>query len=79
MFVVSSIESGIPCPPRKHGSVGKYAFASMQMGDSFFTTPVDHQLLTKIGRYKRAHPGTQFTLRTVTESGQEGQRVWRLK
>lgn len=60
----------------------------MQPGDSFFVpgakaAPTDKREgctlhFSAFGAKKR-HPGTEWTIRAVTENGVNGARVWRVK
>jgi hypothetical protein len=68
------IEIGVPMPGRQ-----KYPLEDIKIGQSFF---VPNQTAKKISPpiYGWGHRNARkFTLRTVTESGVKGVRVWRVE
>ena len=70
------IDKGVPLPACK----GKYAWVSvMQIGDSAFLAGIDAQRAYGAIKYAMRRCGFKFTLRTVTEDGVKGVRVWRVK
>lgn len=87
-----TVESGVAMPERDFpiGAARKRKFPimSMEVGDSFFA---GGYTLTKGGRipahfkflrassFAKHRPGTKWSVRTVTEAGVLGVRVWRVK
>lgn len=66
------IEKGIPAPAAR----GKYPFAQMEVGDSFFV-PGKTSRNFPLGPYN-ARLGFGFRARTVTVDGVTGVRIWRV-
>jgi hypothetical protein len=71
------IDKNVPLPPNagKPGG-GKYPWASMEIGDSFFAPGKVGARVATAG--KRGGGQSKFTIRTVTENGVRGVRVWRI-
>jgi hypothetical protein len=75
------IQSGVPVPPRRVGSV-LYPYERMKVGDSFF---VEGQTKYKINdmcarNRKMGHRlKMRFIARRVTEGEKVGIRIWRTK
>jgi hypothetical protein len=69
------IEKGVPIPERRHGK-GKYPWASLKIGDSFFVPGLysSAQMASSIG-FQRQKTGREHVCRKEGE----GVRVWRTK
>lgn len=78
---IIEIEKGIPVPSKYHEKAPKYPLDKMDVGDSFFLEIVNGKkhssLVQTITRYKKDHPGVDFTTRKITKP--LGIRVWRTK
>lgn len=89
-----TVESGVAIPKQKRNTAGlrprarKFPIMEMEVGDSFFAggyVPTKngpkppHFKFFQTSNLTRQRPGTKWTLRTVTESGVLGVRVWRVK
>lgn len=89
-----TVESGVAMPERKRNTKGlrprarKYPIMDMEVGDSFFAggyaaatggTKPEHLRWMTAHNFKRQRPGTKWAVRTVTEAGVLGVRVWRVK
>jgi hypothetical protein len=72
------IESNIPIPPRGDGSRETYPFSKMAVGDSFFAPGATTQKLAGSFSTQRRRYGRKFSVRTLTENGVKGVRVWRV-
>lgn len=70
------IDKGIPLPSSYAGGQGRFPFADMQVGDSFFVTQVSMSRLLLAARKFRP---MRVTARTVVENGVRGVRVWRIE
>ena len=59
---------------------------ALKPGQSFFVakdkackaSDISKQLSTNYGYVRKSHPNRRFAVRTVTENGKEGARIWRL-
>lgn len=77
-----TIDQGIPLPSKARSS--KYPFADMSVGDSFFIAESSDQttfrakssVYSAMTKYAKA-TGTKYTIRSVSENGVNGLRVWR--
>lgn len=69
---MSEIDKNTPIPERNK----KYPIGELEVGDSFETT-IDNVLRLRgaVSFYKRTHPGTNFTTRSI---GTDKVRVWRV-
>lgn len=79
------IEKGIALPARGRAIPAKYPWAEMAPGDSFFVPnftvapkSITGKTAMSVHAGKKIHPGSKWTMRTVTENGIKGVRVWRL-
>ena len=74
------IEKGVPMPLGAGSGPGfprKYPFAEMEVGDSFFAPGITSRNIA--GCFSHASKsGRKFCLRTLTENGVTGVRVWRI-
>lgn len=81
--MIATIDKHIPPPTLP--SQTKWPWALMRKGDSFFAPNYGTagnkeglpQLTTQYA--KRLHPGSEWQIRSVTENGVRGLRVWRTK
>lgn len=73
-----AIESGIPFPPtRKGGKAVKHHYLrTMEIGESVFVPRVITNSMT--GTLRCIRP-KKFQMRTRTEGGVKGVRIWRIK
>ena len=77
------IEKGVPLPG-VNGKRSRYPWKDMSPGESVFlpgrrisaAAPGDGPIITT-GHPGRSVPGTKWAMRTVTENGVSGVRVWR--
>lgn len=78
------IEHGVPIPPRSLGKSrkgkqrGRYPWAAMEVGDSFFARGATHISLASLAsawRYRNHMEQRKFSFRTLAG----GVRVWRIK
>jgi hypothetical protein len=67
------IEKGVPVSPRVR--THKYPFASMEIGDSFYSEGKTTAALLQAARHVRRHKGFEFKAR---QEG-DGARIWRVK
>ena len=79
------LDRKVPIPPHGGGHGGrylKYPWDTMQVGDSFFVAGASARssIPTSARSYGRGR-GIKFncTLRTVTERGVKGVRIWRVE
>jgi hypothetical protein len=70
------IDKGIPVPDSKAGPFAKYPFASMEIGDSFFSENISS--VGVAASFNGKKQGKKFICRRVTEDGISGARVWRV-
>jgi hypothetical protein len=83
-----SIDKNVPVPPASPygGAPIKFPWRDMVPGDSFFAagyvTSVKRakngEPSMNFNNGKKAHPGSKWMSRTVTENGVNGCRVWRV-
>ena len=86
------IEQEIPIPGRRGGVSGfgrpaRWPWRQMKTGDSFFAAGYVQNMSQRtseertlgVGPGKKIIPGSEWTTRLVTENGQRGVRVWRVK
>jgi len=72
------IDKGIPVPAgRTTPRTGKYPFASMSVGDSFFVVDEDQKRVAASAHGWGRRHGAKFRLSQVTEGNDKGVRVWR--
>lgn len=67
------IDKGIPVPDESRGANGKYPFADLEIGDSFFVNVKQVAVCSSAAGYGKRH-NKKFTTRS--ENG--GTRVWRI-
>lgn len=67
------IDKNVPIPTKRSGRISKYPFASMESGDSFFSTSPQYSVSACASRYGKLHK-KKFT---VAKEG-EGVRCWRV-
>jgi hypothetical protein len=67
-----TIDKNIPIPELR-GRKRLLPLGEMEVGDSFFTTATSHASIRTA-----PHLPKRFTIRTVTENGVKGLRVWRI-
>lgn len=74
------VTNTVPVPAsRSRKGTCKYPFATMNVGDSFFVALSTHTFDAYIRSWKARSQSTfKFTVRTVTENGVKGVRVWRI-
>lgn len=76
------VSSNIPLPDftKRRRKAGKYPFASMNVGDSFFAPGKNSGCMSANARMwgLRNNRTIKVTCRTVTENGVKGVRVWRI-
>ena len=76
------IDKGVPLskPRTSNGdATRKYPLPSLEIGDSFFVPgAVTAAFASTPANYGKKH-GRKFRCRTVTESGVQGTRVWRIE
>ena len=72
-----SIEKGVPIPESRGGGRPKYPFREMGIGDSFFVAGKSTAKFNAVTQHHKKHHGLKFAIRTVTENGVKGVRVWR--
>jgi len=70
------IDKGIPIPP-PFRSKPNYPFASMEVGDSFFTTAKWGQQVAAVGSQR--HKPKRFTARRAVSDAGTGWRIWRVE
>ena len=78
-MIVFNIEKGVPLP-KDYGLKDRLPLTDMEPGDSFFVPIMDEQagrVRNRIAQHAYRSKGMKFTLRSVTEDGVEGIRVWR--
>lgn len=70
------IDDNIPIPPKTsgNGAKRKYPFDDLAVGQSCFVPAKKSAAITAVFR---TYKPKKFTVRTVTESGVTGARVWR--
>lgn len=80
-----NIDKGVSVPTDgdKGGRQPTYPWRDMKPGDSFFVPTQNIDKRERASGFnltmgKRAHPGSTWATRTVTENGIRGIRVWRL-
>lgn len=72
-----TIDKGLPVPKRyKSGRPYMYPYEQMEIGDSFFVAKNRNGGGALVNHAKKV-TGHTFTLRTVTENGVKGVRIWR--
>lgn len=74
------IENDVPMPTRVRGRRGKYPFAALQIGESFFV-PGDAKSVRHVRNAACAHArkhGGHFRGSMRVENGVDGIRVWRV-
>jgi hypothetical protein len=72
------IDKNIPVPTgRTSIRPGKYPFASMAVGDSFFINGDKPSRVRNASYGWGRHHGAKFRLSAATEDGTDGVRVWR--
>lgn len=57
----------------------RWPFASMSIGDSFFTELDAKRVSGAASHYAKKHTGFKFACRQVTENNRHGVRVWRVR
>lgn len=77
------IEKGIPIPPTQRDRETMFPFDRMEVGDSFLflvgkrdPKRANSVVSSACCRYKRSHPGYQFSARLMPDK--KGIRVWRV-
>ena len=87
-----TVESGVAMPMQNTSGLQprrrKFPIMDMEVGDSFFaggytltkggTIPA-HFKFMRASSFAKHRPGTKWAMRTVTEAGVLGVRVWRVK
>lgn len=74
------INDDIPLPAQRlRGRPSPYPFSTMAVGQSFFTVAASSTAIYKSASYYGKCKGRKFTVRSVTENGVDGVRVWRIK
>jgi len=76
--MIPTVESHIPMPVVKLGRPTKYPFGAMEVGDSFFLSGASYDLVAPAARMFGTRHGRKYRVRTVTENGSRGVRVWRV-
>ena len=71
------MDTGIPIPETRGQSPG-IPLATMEVGHSFFVPRTIGSVSSSISHHKVRNPGKNFTVRTVTENGVKGIRIWRI-
>jgi hypothetical protein len=79
---MTKIDKGIPLPTHAvwhEPYVPRYPFADMKPGDSFFAPGVKGTTMSNEIARDRRRTGTlaRFAVRSVTEGGKQGVRIWR--
>ena len=88
-----TVESGVAMPgvKTKSGVIRSghiFPIMDMEVGDSFFAggyavagrkARTEHLKALSAYNFERQRPGTKWSVRTVTEDGVLGVRVWRVK
>lgn len=69
------IEKDVPLPVHR----GRYPFAPMEVGDSFFVANTNASVLSNASVHYSQKLGHKYTAKTITENGTIGARVWRIK
>jgi hypothetical protein len=72
------IDSNVAIPATRRGRT-KYPFATMNVGDSFFS-PEENARTAALQHARNANAKgscVKFVTRSVTESGETGYRIWR--
>jgi hypothetical protein len=67
------IDKNVPKPPVSRGN-RKYPFSQMEIGDSIF---IAGKRSSGVPSLFPRHGAKKFSVRTVTENGVKGVRVWR--
>jgi hypothetical protein len=71
------IDKGVPLP--KNGSANAvYPWSEMEVGDSFFAAGKTAKTLSVAASSQRRRYGGKYIVRSVTENGVSGARVWRV-
>lgn len=70
------IDKGIPIHARATNGGGWSMFAKMEVGDSIFRDGVSSTTGSNAARTYGRYHGRRFTVRTVTENGVKGVRIW---
>ena len=74
-----TVQTDIPAPPsRKRGNYGKYPWATLMVGGSFFVPGRNAKHMSACAAYHQRVYGQQFTVQDSEEAGQRGCRVWRI-
>lgn len=71
------IDKQIPMPSKGSGNYQKYPFPTMEVADSFFVAGMDASRMSGSTSYAQLKYNRRFMVRTVTENGVKGCRVWR--
>jgi hypothetical protein len=70
------IDRDIPIPERVNGRK-IYPFDEMEVGDSFFVEAKDAQRARNAVFQWKKRRGREITVRSITEGGVRGLRIWR--
>jgi len=80
------VDKNVPAPDKKETSgATKYPWAQMEVGDSFFQSPREHEdqqrcrnRLASLAYNRRVHQ-QEYRVYKVIEDGVPGARIWRVK
>jgi hypothetical protein len=74
------IDKGVPLPPpTTQAGKGRSVWRQMEPGDSIFFPARKPASFAGALAYAAHATGWKFSMRKVTEDGQDGTRVWRVK
>lgn len=73
------IDKNIPIPAGHNIGLraGKYPFATMEVGDSFFIADEPRRVWTAAYGWGKRH-GAKFSMHACTEDAEDGARIWRI-
>ena len=75
-----TIDKNVPAPAVANlGAPAKYPWRAMDVGDSFFVPEKTASYMTSAALNAGRTLGRKYTVRTVTENGVKGARVWRVE